>query len=370
MKAAGILFLTPKRRALFLRRSDQGDCAGSWAWPGGKTEEGETAEQCAVRECTEEIGLLPKGPRAYHTRSVQDIAVVPAPAMEAPVAGVAALPAPAAGVDPVDFTTFLQLVPEEFIPELNDEHDGWCWADVASPPQPLHPGAAVALGRLSWDELGVARAMAAGQLTSPQRYENVSLFDIRITGTGVAYRQGLDEFVWRDPAIYLNDEFLARANGLAVIMEHPRGATLNSQEYADRSIGTVLLPYIKGEEVWGIAKVYDDDAIAMMSDPDQPMSTSPTVVFKRADNKTMKLEDGSTLLIEGTPSLLDHIAVCPLGVWDKGGEPAGVIAVADAQAGVARILSRGLDPDKLNRLAQGMQLLSIRASNLGARRTA
>jgi hypothetical protein len=36
------------------------------------------------------------------------------------------------------------------------------------------------------------------------------------------------------------------------------------------------------------------------------------------------LEGGATLLIEGKPSLLDHIAICEAGVWDKGGPPSGV----------------------------------------------
>jgi len=50
------------------------------------------------------------------------------------------------------------------------------------------------------------------------------------------------------------------------------------------------------------------------------------VVWHPGDNKKLEMEDGSKLLIEGKPFLLDHIAICEQGVWDKGGEPSGVDA--------------------------------------------
>jgi hypothetical protein len=174
------------------------------------------------------------------------------------------------------------------------------------------------------NELDVARAMASGQMTSPQQVANMHLFAMRITGTGTAYRKSLDEFVYRPPEHYLNDNFLARCNGLTVIFEHPEKRTLNSEEFADRAIGSIMLAYIVGDEVWGIAKIYDDAAIAIMTE--NKMSTSPTVVFRNlTDNSTIALDNGDELLIEGNPSLIDHLAVCELGVWDKGGNPVGVL---------------------------------------------
>jgi len=174
------------------------------------------------------------------------------------------------------------------------------------------------------NELEIARLMAVGELDSPQSVVNMQLWAMRITGTGTAYRSALDEFVYRPPENYLNDEFLARCNGLSVIYEHPEKRTLDSEEFADRIIGSIMLAYIKDDEVWGIAKVYDDHANAVMGE--KKMSTSPTVVFRNLeDNSTIELDNGAAILIEGKPSLLDHLAVCELGVWDKGGEPAGVL---------------------------------------------
>jgi hypothetical protein len=36
------------------------------------------------------------------------------------------------------------------------------------------------------------------------------------------------------------------------------------------------------------------------------------------------MEDGSSLLVEGNPSFVDHLAICEKGVWDKGGDASGI----------------------------------------------
>ena len=173
-------------------------------------------------------------------------------------------------------------------------------------------------------ELEVARSIRDGALPSPTTFGSMALFALRVTGTGLSYRSAHDELVWRDPSIYLNDEFLARCNGLPVIWEHPTEvASLDSKEFGTRVIGTVMLPYIRDEDVWCIARIYDAESIKLMSDGQ--LSTSPSVVFKPTDGNEKRLtDDGQPILIEGTPSYLDHLAVCAVGVWDKEGPPTGV----------------------------------------------
>lgn len=343
IRAAGILFLCGGS-ALFLRRGPGGDFPGTWACPGGRLEGDETQEEAAIRETLEETGfeVSPSALRPW-TRTVTPVASAPMvdPISAEPIA----TDGPAIEIVPVvenemleavDFCTFVIRLKEQFTPILSEESDGYAWCPISGPPQPLHPSVQIALDRLGMDELGVARAMAAGQLASPQRYENVWLFAIRITGTGVSYRHNRKEFVWRDPAIYLNDEFLARCNGLDVIWEHPEKALLNHDEFHDRKIGSIFLPYLrtdKPEDVWGIAKIRDDDAAKEMQD--EVLSTSPCVNFADpTENDRIQLEDGRVMLIEGKPSLLDHVAICPQGVWDRSGPPTGVESVtvlADAE---------------------------------------
>lgn len=295
MAAAGILFRDPAGRVLLCRRVDAGH---HWSIPGGAVEAGETAEDAARREAQEETGYSHAGAIRTLTRRIQD---------------------------GVDFTTFAADVAEAFEPALNDEHDLWQWItpEAAMSLGGLHPGLGIALLRPDMDELDISKAIMMGELTSPQRFGNVLLIALRITGTGASFRQKFDEYVWRDPSLYLNDRFLERCQGLAVIVEHPPTDMLNAEEFRERAVGSITLPYTQGDEVWGIAKIYDDVTAKLLET--EPLSTSPAVVFKPMEEGVREpTPDGKHLLIEGMPNLLDHLAICVQGVWDKGGPPAGV----------------------------------------------
>jgi 8-oxo-dGTP pyrophosphatase MutT (NUDIX family) len=353
IRAAGILYQSRTGQILLVHRTD----GLGWAFPGGHIEDGETVEECARREFGEETGQKIDGPLALWTRRIS-----PPVGSADPVAtineGTGA--GDIAAAEPVDFTTYLYRG-DAFEPTLNAEHDAWQWVDreFALTSGALHLGCYIALQRFDMDELGVAEAIRDGQLTSPQHYANMLLIAIRITGTGVAYRPAHDEFPFRDPAHYLTPEFLKRCNGLPVILEHPKKSMLNTEEFRDRIAGTVFLPYIQGDEVWGIAKILDMEVAAMLEA--EKMSTSPGVY---CGGDKLSLSDGSTLLMENKPSLVDHIALLYAdpegnggkGVWDKGKEMSGVesidaVAVADSASTALDDLVRSVKIHELVRRA-------------------
>ena len=299
-RCAGIMFVSPEGQVLMIRRGEGGDFPGTWAVPGGhQNNSGETLEDAARRECLEETGIDYKG----------ELEVL---------------------FDDGQFCTYVAKDFPKSEVKLNYESTGYDWCDPSIPPLPLHPGMEVALKiAMVKTEYDVAELMAAGLMTSPQPYANMHLLAIRITGTGLAYRSSIGEHVWRDPSLYLNDDFLKRCNGLTVIMDHPESSVLTTDEFKDRAVGSIMLPYIQGDEVWGIAKIYDQDAMKEIAEGD--ISTSPSVVFDNtAGNTTLTTENGEPLLIEGVPFLLDHIAIVTKargskGVWDKGGDATGVL---------------------------------------------
>lgn len=299
-RASGILFLTDDGQVLMIRRGNGGDYPYTWCVPGGhQNPEDKDLEECARRECFEETGIDYKGKlEVLH--------------------------------DDGQFCTYIARNVEKTDVKLNYESTGYDWCLVNEPPMPLHPGLEIAIKvACIKTEYDVAELIKNDVLPSPQMYANIMLLAIRITGTGLAYRSSINEYVWRDSSLYLNDEFLRRCNGLMVIMDHPETAVLNGKEFKDRAVGSIMLPYIKGDEVWGIAKIYDQDAINEICEGE--ISTSPSVVFDNtAGNTTLTTENGEPLLIEGVPFLLDHIAIVTKargskGVWDKGGDPAGVL---------------------------------------------
>jgi hypothetical protein len=183
------------------------------------------------------------------------------------------------------------------------------------------------------NELDVARSIATGELPSPQRFGDSSLVSLRISGTGAAERPSISELVWRDPAVWLSSDTLARVAGLPVVIDHPESSSLNAAEYAARSVGGILHPYVAdragvanadGPDLWGIARLFlDPDQVAALPD----MSTSPSVTFTSADgNQMITLPDGQKCLVEASPTLIDHVAIVTngAGVWDKGLPNSGI----------------------------------------------
>ncbi len=291
-RCGGVVIRAPGPVYLLIQRADN----GLWEQPGGHAEGEETGREAAERECFEETGFRPEGLR-FPLR-VNDGEVV--------------------------YTTYLQDVPEPFVPTVNAESKDFRWCSMAELPSPIHDEVRKSLDLITGNEMDIAKRIAAGDLLSPQPYENVLLFDVRVTGTGTSYRPQHQEFVYRPPENFLTEEFVARCNGLPLIFEHPQKRLLDTEEYRDRAIGTVIHPYIDDalQEVWGVAKVFDLDGAQLMLTSHG--STSPAVVFRDAGSTETVEIDGQTVLIEGKPSYLDHLAICAMGVWDKGGEPSGI----------------------------------------------
>ncbi|HQT62174.1 DUF6582 domain-containing protein [Acidiphilium sp.] len=290
-ECAGVV-LRANGKYLLLRRVEN----GVWEQPGGHVEEGEARDAAALREAAEECGLS-ASVSIRKLRSTED--------------------------GPVKYTTFVADV-DEFEPKLSREHTASGWFSAGDLPAPIHPEVRRSIDYIENEletEMDAAHAIRDGRLPSGFKYENTHLVALRIFGTGVSYRTQHKEFTFRDPEIYLSDETLARCNGLPVIVEHPPSQMLDAEQYENRNIGAVMLPYVKGDEVWGIARVYDGDIAAILASGQ--LSTSPGVRVADEGNAILPL-DGEHLLIEGNPKLIDHIAIVANGVWDKGGPPSGL----------------------------------------------
>jgi 8-oxo-dGTP pyrophosphatase MutT (NUDIX family) len=112
---SGALFYTlDTHRFLFLHRT-KGKQNNLWGLVGGTNEGSETPWESLKREISEEIG------------SVKIKKTIP-------------LETFISNDDKFQFHTYLCLVDSEFIPILNDEHDGYAWVSFTKWPKPLHHG--------------------------------------------------------------------------------------------------------------------------------------------------------------------------------------------------------------------------------------
>lgn len=282
----GIMFRQGKY-VFLIQRSDD----GTWCQPGGTVEPGELAIDAARREVLEEVGYQYDGPLTPHS-----------------VYG--------------DYLTFRAEVPERFEAKLNDESLAAGWFHIDDLPKPLHQPFAEMLAQQALNETEVAALIADGTLSSPQFFINMWMFAIRVTGTGVTWRSADQQMAFRNPDDYLTPEFLQRVAGVPLIWLHPEKNKLDSDEFAKRVIGTLTNSWVADNgEVWTIGRVYDAEAAEIMAT--RQLSTSPTVTYSEAQDSIIKI-DGQPLLVEGSPVLLDHVAICEQGVWDKLLAPTGV----------------------------------------------
>ena len=283
---SGIMFRQGKSIFLIQRSDD-----GTWCPPGGKIEPGEMACTAARREVKEEAGYQFDGPMTPYS-----------------VAG--------------DYLTFRADIDAQFEPQINDESLAAGWFDIDNLPKPLHQPFAEVMAQNPLNETQVASLIADGTLSSPQYFINMWMYAIRVTGTGVTWRSTDQQMAFRDPENYLTSEFLQRVAGVPLIWLHPEKNKLDSDEFAKRVIGTLTNSWVADNgEVWAIARVYDAEAAEMMAT--RQLSTSPTVTFSEPQNAIIKI-DGQPLLVEDSPVLLDHVAICEQGVWDKLLDPTGV----------------------------------------------
>ncbi|MFU0965727.1 NUDIX hydrolase [Kluyvera ascorbata] len=284
--ASGIMFRQGKKIFLIQRSDD-----GTWCPPGGKLEPGEIAADAARREVMEEVGYQYDGPLTPYSAAN-------------------------------DYLTYRADIGTTFEPTINDESLAAGWFDINDMPKPLHPPFAEVMAAQALNETQVATLIADGTLSSPQFFTNMWMYAIRVTGTGVTWRSADQQMAFRNPDDYLTPEFLQRVAGVPLIWLHPEKNKLDSDEFARRVIGTLTNAWVADNgEVWAIARVYDAEAAEIMAT--KQLSTSPTVTFSEVPDSIINV-DGQPLLVEPSPQLLDHVAICEQGVWDKLLDPTGV----------------------------------------------
>ena len=116
VNAVGVWFYsTSTHRYLYLLRNDTRH-PDSWGLPGGKVEYGETMMAAMIRECQEELGVMPE-----YTK------LIPIEKFTSADGG-------------FSYHTFFCSVANEFAPVLNNEHVGWAWISSGTWPRPMHPG--------------------------------------------------------------------------------------------------------------------------------------------------------------------------------------------------------------------------------------
>lgn len=114
----GTIFVSVKtRRVLLNLRAPHKTHSMCWSLWGGMVEDGEQPKEALLRELTEEMGFIPDIEKIYPFDVYQS------------------------KDKHFKYYSFVCVVEEEFVPELNNESCGYCWIDLGEWPKPMHQGA-------------------------------------------------------------------------------------------------------------------------------------------------------------------------------------------------------------------------------------
>lgn len=118
IEASGCIFLSiTTGRILLQQRSSTVKHPNTWGFFGGKSEPGERPSETLYREIYEELGMLPNIQKLIPVNKF------------------------VSNNKNFEYNSFVAVVKNEFIPNINEESSGYAWVNVERCPEPLHPGA-------------------------------------------------------------------------------------------------------------------------------------------------------------------------------------------------------------------------------------
>ena len=113
---SGALFYALNSKRFLLLHRTQSKAKNLWGLVGGTNEDTETPYVGLLREIKEELGFQPEIQKSIPLETF------------------------VSNDNHFNFHTYLCVVKEEFIPILNEEHDGYAWVGYENWPKPLHQG--------------------------------------------------------------------------------------------------------------------------------------------------------------------------------------------------------------------------------------
>ena len=116
----GTIFVSTKtHRVLLNLRAPHKTHSMCWSLWGGMIENGEQPKDALLRELTEEMGSVPDIEKIYPFDVYQS------------------------KDKHFKYYSFVSVVEDEFVPELNHESCGYCWINLGEWPKPMHQGAKI-----------------------------------------------------------------------------------------------------------------------------------------------------------------------------------------------------------------------------------
>lgn len=159
-----------------------------------------------------------------------------------------------------------------------------------------------------------------GQRQGITELDDYFYIPVRITGSGYNLRKNRDDeliLADRNQAEFFSPAFIEHCKSLPIIVNHPENKDmLRSENLNDNAIiGNTIDAWIKGDELWGIARIYDKSLLEKIASG-SIKSTSPGV-------RIIYANDSDPIINTEIPYDINHLAFCEKGHWDKDGQSIG-----------------------------------------------
>ena len=129
IEAAGAIFISKSTKRVLLNfRSQHVNKGSTFGFWGGKIKTGETIIEGLSREIREEMGFIPE-----HDNTITMNIFT-------------------SDDNKFKYYSFVVIVEDEFIPNINEESDGYLWCNITNLPRQLHMGAKVILEEKSFKD--------------------------------------------------------------------------------------------------------------------------------------------------------------------------------------------------------------------------
>ena len=157
-----------------------------------------------------------------------------------------------------------------------------------------------------WTERTIVNDMISGVLQGPVEFSGICLAPLLVSPTGCRFDG--ESYVYRDPSTWLSERMTERMAGVPLLGGADGDGPVSGSAVIKRMIGVCMQGYIKGTELWCVARIANDFAWRLIKAG--AAETRVSVAFDELPS--IDIDEGN-LIVEPAPRYMNHLCLVPLG---------------------------------------------------------
>jgi hypothetical protein len=164
----------------------------------------------------------------------------------------------------------------------------------------------------SWTERDIILSIADGTLHGVTEYGGTWFAALKLSPVGVRWNPDGPYFEYRDKAVWLSPDMMARVIGLPLLAGMPDGE-IDSAEFTRRIVGMVAHAFAADDALMSVCRICNDSALRAIQSG--KFETRLTATFDSDDAAGIDINEGR-LICEPKPRYISHISLVPEGAFE------------------------------------------------------